>query len=380
MSAPVAISPSQPINRNGDKHFDMIVDFLSGLPLIILLSDQTGNVLYATPTAGVVFGFDTDSKLIFSDVLGSSLGNGQAASIAESVARDGGWAGEIRIYRGDGSKALIDLAVKRMSSADGSYFDLLFGQDITDTRFKSRAACRGEIVATRGDMAGEISHELNNYLSIVMGNLELLGMAVDRGKFDSLEARLKSIKDGLDRIIKFIEGLMSLCRPDSNREVFYIQRLLDEEIFFLKGDACFSGVEFVCNWTNDLPPIEADRSRLRQGLVNILTNAADAVSGNQPGNKKITIDISRSDSDGSIYLSICDNGPGMNEEDYQRAFRQFFTTKGPGHGFGLLAIKGAIKSQGGKVTVSPGPGGGACFKIDLPCQQSSDRLPADASA
>jgi PAS domain S-box-containing protein len=370
----------EPIGINGDMSAMTIFNAIKDLPLFVLAVETSGNIIFANSKASEIFGPSDFSGKEFHQVFRPVQGNDAFDQINHSLATDGNWTGELRIDRPDGEQILVELIAHRTVSDLGQLNDIYLGQDISSRRLQERQNFRIEKSAVRSEMAGEISHELNNYLSIVRGNLELMGMAVDKGKIESLGPRLKSMKDGLGRIAKFVEGLMSLCQTDPRVEAFHIQSLLDEEIFFLKRDSRFHGVEFSCQWDDNLPPIEANRSRIKQALVNILTNAADAVANNAPGQRNITISIAHTEPEPMIHLSIWDNGPGMSEEDYQRAFRQFFTTKGPGHGFGLLSIKGGIKSQGGKVAVSSGPDGGACFAIELPRQAAVQSKPQTVPA
>ncbi len=330
---------------------------LEGLPQFAVIVDPDGGVTFANPAAGKLFGAGDVVGKKMTQVLAPRAAGRRSIRSRSALTSGTHWQGEIRVILNGGSQALLDLVALRVDTETEGLYDLYLGRDITLRRSLERTNCQMEKVSTRGEMAGEISHELNNYLSILMGNLELMGMALDKGKIDAVAPRLKNMKDGLARIAKFVEGLMSLCRPETRLEAFHIHRLLEEEIFFLKREPRYDGVEFVCRWEDTLPAMEADRSRLRQSLVNILANAADAVANNAPGQRRITIAIAHAPDDGLLRLSIWDNGPGMSEEDYARAFRQFFTTKGPGHGFGLLAVKGGIKSQGGKVSSLPRPRG-----------------------
>jgi len=294
------------------------------------------------------------------------------ARILSGLSETGQWQGDLKVRNRDDSTMTLELSARRIchDQNEGRFNDLYIARDITESNKQKRHICLQEKIAARAEMADEISHELNNYLSIVLGNLELMGMSIESGKFDTLPSKISSVREGVTRIARFVEGLMAVQKPESRSDTIEVRHFLQDEIFYFKSKPQFQDIEFACDWGENAPIIIGDRCRLQQAIYNILINAADALSGAQAENKKIAVKISHSLSDDTVYIAISDNGPGMCPETYQRLFRQFFSTKGPGHGFGLLAVKGAVKSFGGKVSAAPGPAGGACFTITLPCQKA----------
>ena len=174
------------------------------------------------------------------------------------------------------------------------------------------------------------------------------------------------MKEGLDKITRFTERLMMYSRPASKKELFDLNSLLENELFFIKTQNRFAGVKFICDFDRKLPLITADESQIQQVLLNLLNNAADATTGNAPSQKIITIRTKYLSEQSSIRISIIDNGVGLSEEDLGRVFRQHFTNKKGGHGFGLLAVKRVIKNHSGKVWAEHNPTGGAIFNVEIP--------------
>jgi len=347
---------------------DVKGEAIANLPYFVLLANKNGKVLYANQAACYVFEYDRsnipqiDLATIFSRIHGDS----QFKAMQYALDTNGRWEGDCQLIRQDGTEIALELIALRIDSDTSSEPTFLYsGHNVTAQRCDQRKACQFEKLSTRGEMAGEVSHEINNYLSIIMGNLELLGMGIAKGNIDALGPRIKSMREGLSRLTKFIEGLMSIARPDATYEQVNLKEVIENEVFFLRHDLSFNGIEFIYEWDNAIPEISVVRGRLQQALYNIFCNARDALAAVPGGQKRITITASNLDDGGFVRLNISDNGCGMSAEDYQKLYRQLFTTKGPGHGFGLLAVKGAIKSQGGKVSASPAPDGGACFTIEL---------------
>jgi PAS domain S-box-containing protein len=347
---------------------DKIID---NAPFFMIITDDSGNIVLINESAEKIFGhsFKVVEGKPISEMILPIAEPDVFGKINQSLSINGVWRGELITERSDSSQTFIDLTVVNVGNNNiesESPSVLYMGNDVTEEKHMQRHAFQLERMATRGEMAAEIAHELNNYLSIVSGNLELLGMDIGRGKFDKVEKKTASMKNGLARITKFVEGLMSVARPETRMEVFDINQFIDNELFFLKPQPKFKGIEFVSLWGGDIPTIEADRGQLQQVLFNLLNNAADALAEIPPGKRKVTISTEYSGSEEIVKLTIGDNGCGMSEEDYGRVFRQHFTTKKTGHGFGLLAVKRAIKSHGGKISAAPGPEGGASFIIELP--------------
>ena len=331
---------------------------------LVIAVDKAGIVKFINPQVSRLTGMDSDfiigKKMV--DIMTLFHGEKPGDEIELGLALKKCWQGDIEIISGDGSQRLVRFDVTR--GEDEEYFDIYIGSDITDgireVRLKSQEARN----STRSELAGEISHELNNFLSIAMGNLELLGMAIEKGKSDNLDKRVKSVREGLTRMAKFVEGLMSISRQEQHIEKIDLNQFLDSEILYLQAEPGFENIEITRQWDHTIPEVEVDKGRLQQVFYNIMLNARDAVE--KRDEKRIEVVTSLSEADGYIRMSISDNGRGLSEDDYSKVYRQNFTTKGPGHGFGLLSVKGMIKSQGGRVAVGPSPEGGACFTLELP--------------
>lgn len=347
-----------------DNHKCLNGQIIDVSPNIVMAVDKNGVVQFINPRVtsltGMKNGFIVGKKI--GDIMTLFQGEKPDGEIERGLAERGCWQGNIEIVAGDGSLKVVHFDVTR--TAETGYLDIYIGSDITGAIRDTRIVSQEARSSTRSELAGEISHELNNFLSISMGNLELLGMSIEKGKFDSLDKRVKSVREGLNRMAKFVEGLMSIARQEQHVEQIDLNKFLENEIVFLLQEPSFQGIEIIRQLDPTIPQVEVDAGRLQQAIYNIMTNARDAVT--QKSEKRITITTSISEPDGYVRLAICDSGPGLSEDDYSKVYRQNFTTKGPGHGFGLLSVKGMIKSQGGRVAVGPGTDGGACFTLELP--------------
>lgn len=359
---------------------------IANAPFFMIITDESGKIRMMNGMAERLFGVDFGAarEKQISEIVKLAEGRDAFGEIDHALISRGIWNGELMTRGENGLVTIVDITavtLKSGGSEDRGPSNLYMGRDVTEEKHMQRQAFQLERMATRGEMAAEIAHELNNFLAIVSGNLELLVMDINRGKHDRIEKKAASMKDGIERIAKFVEGLMSVARPEAKMEIFDINQFLDNELFFLKPQPRFKDLKFICKWGNEIPLVEVDRGQLQQVLFNLLNNSADALADIPPGNKNVTIMTSHSKQDDMVVLTIYDNGCGMSEEDYGRVFRQHFTTKKTGHGFGLLAVKRVVKSHGGRVSVAKGPEGGACFKIELPRRvksRASETVPVGA--
>lgn len=349
---------------------------ISASTFFIIVTDKNGRIFIFNEAARKVFGSS------FKDIAGKPVDALFANSIHQelfdemenTIAKGEIWSGDILTQHVDGEKLFIELVGARVFDEQNEIFATLYmGRDVTNEKNVERQMILLERMATRGEMAAEIAHELNNYLSIVLGNLELLQMELSVGKTDKAENKIESMRNGLDKITKFTDGLMMYSRPATKKEEFDLHNFLDNELFFIRPQNRFDDVEFKCEFDTSLPTITADKSQIQQALLNLLNNAADATSTNE-GDRFIIIRTKFDKSTETVSISVTDNGIGLNQDSQDKVFKQHFTTKERGHGFGLLAVKRVIKSHGGKVEATNNPDGGAIFTITFPVKPDSNMM------
>ncbi len=344
---------------------------INNAPFFMIIADNNGKVAIMNSSAEKIFGisFSEASGKQLSEVINFAEKHDVPAEIDHALMAGGIWYGEIKTGRDREFPNIVEMTAINIASG-GSDHDgpsvLFMGDDVTEKRHMQRQAFQLERMATRGEMGAEIAHELNNFLAIVSGNLELLVMDINRNRYEKVTKKTDAMKDGIGRIAKFVEGLMMVARSEAKMEIFDIHQFIDNELFFLKPQIKFKDIEFVCNWGENVPSVEIDRGQLQQVLFNLLNNSSEALSEIPPGKRRVTIATSYSRDDEMIMIKIYDNGCGMSDDDYGKVFRQNFTTKKTGHGFGLLAVKRVVKSHGGRVSAEKGSDGGACFKLEFP--------------
>ncbi len=232
---------------------------------------------------------------------------------------------------------------------------------------------------TRGEMAGEISHEINNYLTILLGNVELIPLFLDNNDIEKVAQKLPLMKTTLERIAALSESLVDYGRPHSRFEIIDLNHMISKTIEFLKPQNRFDEIEIVANLSPQIPPVKGDSGQIQQVVVNLLHNAGDELSVGERPEPVIQIETSGSQEGESTIISVSDNGRGIPEELRPRLFRERVSTKDAGEGYGLLACKRIIDRHGGEISFHSTEGGGTCFEIRLPSSQPSQPESSEAN-
>lgn len=226
---------------------------------------------------------------------------------------------------------------------------------------------RLEKIATRGQMSAEIGHELNNFLGVVAGNLQLLDFHLKKGNVQDLGKYVSAMSGTIEKIKVFTANLMDLTPISSEKTVMSFGKLMSEVIDYLRPQKRFQGVQIKVSGTDLHLPFEADSTQMQQLLYNLFNNAADAMVDRPK--KEITVELSATN-DTQFAVAIRDTGCGFPPELLKRAFQERFTTKKLGHGFGLVVCKRIIENHGGKLVVESMENQGSTISITFPLAET----------
>ena len=229
-------------------------------------------------------------------------------------------------------------------------------------------------LASLGEMAGGIAHEINNPLAISKSNVDIILKIISKGKLktETLIDDLTSMNKTIDRIAKIIRGLRVISRNSVNEEQESC-RVGDiiNDITAVTGEKCKSkGIEFSVNYQNDLESRKTicRQIQISQVLINLLNNAIDELENSKDPHLKIQIEKK----DNSIEFSVHDSGQGIQEENLEKIFQPFFTTKEVGKGTGLgLSISFKIISEHNSELKYQRLNNYSVFSFRLPLIQSS---------
>ncbi len=225
-------------------------------------------------------------------------------------------------------------------------------------------------LAGLGQMSAALSHELNQPLAAAKTYSETTGVLIDLGRTDEARDNVKRISALIDRMASISKHLRNFARkPNEKLGAVAIEDVVRDTLEIVAVRLKTADAELELDIPATIPAVKAGAVRLQQVLVNIITNAADAVEGLD--DRRITLSVS--EAGGKVTISVRDRGPGVAGAIRERIFDPFFTTKGVGKGLGLgLSISyNIVKDFGGSLSVSDHPEGGAVFLIELDVADSS---------
>ena len=232
-------------------------------------------------------------------------------------------------------------------------------------RERTQQLVQTEKLATMGSLLAGVAHELNNPLTVVIGQAHLLREGEAGG---SLVQRAQKIHTAADRCVRIVRNFLALARQHTpERREVRLNDVAREAVELLAYELRTGNVEVVLDLTEDLPTLWADAHRLHQVLVNLIVNAQHAMRGVTSA-RRLTLTTRFDRERDRVWLEVGDTGSGIPPEIRARIFEPFFTTKptGQGTGLGLSLCQGIVEEHGGTITVESAPGRGAKFRIELP--------------
>lgn len=228
---------------------------------------------------------------------------------------------------------------------------------------------QNERVFTLGIMAASLAHEVKNPLIVIAGMLNRIEKKLDPAQKE-LNENINIIKREVERIQGIMNRLTEFYKPQPiKKEKKNINQLIIETIkltqHYLER---FRNVNIITNLSDNIPEISYDKGQIQQVLVNLIINAAQSMPNG--GTITISTSLTASKCEGySVKIDIEDTGVGIPEENLEKIFQPFFSTKPPeeGTGLGLSISKDIIEKHSGKITVKSQVSKGTCFTIYLPC-------------
>jgi histidine kinase len=258
---------------------------------------------------------------------------------------------------------------------------LVTTSDITKRLETEKQLIQASKMATLGEMATGIAHELNQPLSVIKTASSFFIKKLDRQQpveETILGPMLRKIDANVDRATRIIDHMRQFARKSELKlERVQLNEVLRRAFDIFSQQLKLRSIEVVWELGADLPRIDADPGRLEQVFINLLINARDAIEERWgpaeagPGSKRIVIATRAGKR--FVVCEICDTGVGVPPHLTERIFEPFFTTKqaGKGTGLGLSISYGIVKDCQGSIRVRPNPIGGACFTLEFPIPEKA---------
>jgi PAS domain S-box-containing protein len=320
----------------------------------------------------------TDAAAIDWETLLNPASRDRAAEALRQKQADGRSAAyEIECSGADGRAHVLEVHSRLVRSQGRPPEIQGVARDVTERRRLESQLHHAQKMESLGLLAGGVAHDFNNLLLSILGNLDLARGAWRDGRSPS------QALDDLEIAAERATDLARVMLAYSGRARFEIRPLdfteLTGEILRLLRASLPSTVRFDTDLPDSLPAIEGDRAQIQQVILNLVTNAADAI-GDEDGTISVRTGagaaaecrlgqpaLDADFGDGSVsWLQVTDSGPGIDATTLERIFDPFFTTKGAGRGLGLSAVLGIVRSHGGALDVRSTPGRGTSFRMLFP--------------
>lgn len=240
-------------------------------------------------------------------------------------------------------------------------------RDITESRQNEEKLRETGRLASVGELAAGVAHEINNPLTGVIGFSELI-MNME-GLPDQALTDLGRIHSEAQRAAKIVQNLLSFARRhEPEMKMVNLQQVVRNVLELKAHEFRVNNVEVTHEWSADFPKIMADEHQLAQVILNIITNGEQSMSDTRDGGY---IRIRGTANEERVTIEIEDDGPGIPSDNLKKIFDPFFTTKevGRGTGLGLSICYGLINQHGGVLSVDSTEGEGTTFTIELPIGQ-----------
>ena len=352
---------------------DMIRRVLEACPVPVTMTRaEDGIILYESPASQRLYQRDSHRTEISARAhfVDPKDRDRYLAQLRKSGRLDGF---EVELKRSDGSRFWGEISA-RLADYKGEQVIVSSTIDQTERRRVTEELERrreilhqSEKLGALGELLAGVAHELNNPLSVVVGQaLMLREMAGDA----ATAQRAEKIGKAADRCAKIVKTFLSMARqkPSSSAALSInevVEAALDVTTHSLKS----AGIDVQVCLAADLPPVRGDIDQLNQVLTNVIVNAQNALQGYE-GPRSLRINTLYRPQRGEVVVKVKDSGPGIPEPIRSRIFEPFFTTKevGAGTGIGLAFCHRIVDAHGGRIKVASRPGEGATFVIALPAR------------
>ncbi|MCI0482789.1 MAG: PAS domain S-box protein, partial [Candidatus Dadabacteria bacterium] len=323
-------------------------------PDFMYISSLDGKIIDYNPSAKDLFGY-TDEEIKNLSLTDIYIDPNERHEL-EDILYSKGFVHnhELRLRRKDGSliDALATITVTRDRNGVVTGFQGAV-KDITHMKRMERQLLQVEKLSSLGTMVSGIAHELNNPLTAIMGNAELLSM--NKNISDREKRSLEVILQESARAAKIVSGLLTFAREHrAERWLINLNDVVTESISLREYNLRVNNISVQQCLSDDIPPTLADPHQLQQVFINIINNASDALTERGGGN----LVIRTQQKDNKLRIVFQDDGPGIDKENIQKLFDPFFTTKevGRGTGLGLSIAYGIVEEHGGTIEVESEPG------------------------
>jgi len=335
-------------------------------PVAIALLDDTDRVIDANKGFEMLFGYQAKEikGRFISDIVVPEEGVEEASAMSRAVLDNSEVCRKDTLRkRKDGSLVDVDTFGYPIRFGDKTVGVFATYSDITERKQMEQQLLITDRLASVGELAAGIAHELNNPLTSVIGFSQLL---LDRDVSDDIKEDIEVVHSEAQRAADVVKNLLTFARKHTPvKQMMNINSIIERVLELRVYDQRVSNIQVITKFAPDLPETMADYFQLQQVFLNIVINAEYFMTEAHQGG---ILTITTEKVGDIIKVSFTDDGPGIAKENLVRLFDPFFTTKkiGKGTGLGLSISHGMITEHGGRIYAESELGKGATFIVELP--------------
>jgi PAS domain S-box-containing protein len=341
--------------------------------------DKVTNQLWVSDKMRELFQFDGEGEVTYAmlqERVHPEDRPVRESAIRRAIETKAGYELEYRLLLPDGAQRWIGGRARCIDHGDGNPLRLIgVAIDVTERKKAEEAARhqREQInllsrVSLLGEMTASLAHELNQPLAAIITNANAGMRFIDRGGEQDLTTLHEILADVVEdgrRAHGIIQNVRNTVKKgDPSGTQINLNELIAKVVYVVRPDAVACSCEVETSLSEDLPLIEGDPIQIQQVLVNLVSNAFDAM-GHTPLSRR-KLQIGTASDDGKVHVSFRDHGTGIPPDVRERLFDQFFTTKAQGLGMGLAIVRSIVEAHGGEIEAENVPDGGARFSFTLP--------------
>lgn len=359
------------------ERFETVID---GLDSAVHVADtQSGEILFANRAFQNIFGFDTvgrDSAMVTASCRPAPewLNHDPRTLPPEAL--------PCELFDGEIQHALsgrwYHVHERAIRWVDGRTVRVQIAADITERRHieevnlqQQKRVEQTSRLITMGEMASSLAHELNQPLSAIANYCAgcVKRMQAGNYRFEDLLSAMQKASEQAERAGKIIRRMRDMVKKsDPVRWPIAVTALLDEARAFADIEAQRSGTQIIVDIPDNLPNVVVDRIMIEQVLLNLVKNGIEAMN-DVPFDRRRLLVQARQVDNRMIEVAVIDNGHGLNEEDMERIFAPFYTTKPEGMGIGLAICRSIIEFHQGRLWAEPRHEGGTAFRFTVPIEE-----------
>jgi PAS domain S-box-containing protein len=367
---------SEKLIRESEKRYRTV---LEANPDPIVIYDIEGNVIYFNPAFTLVFGWPLEERIgkkmdVFvpekhwpeTEIMIKEVLSGKRISGVQS-----------QRYTKEGNIISVSISSSCFQDTEGNPVGIVVNlRDVSNQKKMEIQLQQAQKMESIGTLAGGIAHDFNNILGIIIGNTEL---AIDDvSEKHPARLSLDEIQKASLRARDVVHQLLSFSRKtELKRKPINITNVIKESLKLIRASIP-SNIDILQTLPGDIDTISADTTQINQVIINLCTNAAHAMQY-EGGTLEVSLKNMKIDEDSAtnydnfqagsyVNLMVKDNGQGISQEDIDRIFDPYFTTKemGKGTGLGLAVVHGIVKSHDGEIKVNSDLNKGTTFSIFFP--------------